>query len=207
MQSSGQIRKDSPFGKKKTELVLLLKGDTCAEFCGQTERSDSCTKPSDCKQAVTGWFRAEEFVDQARFSFRQYYPKRKWEFLSGLSGRLAEFCRDESNGCTYRTSKYSSGFEEVPSKIEIKIDGFDREMHWSLYLSSFSLLVFPGYFQERLDFRASKTTGENGKVPLPTVDDRLRHWFGWIFFLWGPMLSDSVEDLFFSELKQTISGH
>ncbi|TGK19391.1 hypothetical protein EHO61_07935 [Leptospira fluminis] len=93
--------------------------------------------------------------------------------------------------------------------MEIKIDGFDREMHWSLVLSSFSLLVLPGYFQERLDFRVFKMMDENGKMLLPAVDrgDSLRHWFGWIFFVWGPMVSDSVEDLFFSELKKILSDH
>ncbi|WP_232224609.1 hypothetical protein [Leptospira fainei] len=85
--------------------------------------------------------------------------------------------------------------------IEIRINGFEREIHWSLYAASFSLLLFPGYFSETVNLDIDYSI--DGKLYSVNFSEKPNwsYWFGWIFFPWGSFASAPDEKLFLGILE------
>lgn len=189
-----------PLQKTKTRLSVLLKGEYCAEICKSSEHSPICSKEGDCKRSLVGWFPLESFRNETAVSFRQFYPKRKWNLLRDLPETISNFCAENQNwDCG--ENRIGSGKNSAERRVEIRINGFERRIHWSLYAASFSLLLLPGYFHESMILDIDYFADGKHTSVIISEKPNWNYWFGWIFFPWGPFASASDEKLFLESVK------
>ena len=153
----------------------------------------------------------------------------KWKRLMGVHRAL--YRKDipgSSHTLRFRTTVDLADFQRLRATrrhfLNIKLLGFVDEVHGSSCFSYLTLLVLPGFQEERLLLHAdyydlagermsaspstnySSTLGalaasaRRGQAALGGGQSfrapRFRKWTGWVFFLWGLVVSDSRSDYY-----------
>ncbi|MEI1278980.1 hypothetical protein V6Z05_11690 [Leptospira venezuelensis] len=200
--SPKQIQNDST---KPVRLLVFLAGDRCIEVCRKEDKSPNCAgNPNVCKTWIKDWMPADFASGSAVSSAFKYYPPRKKWFIEQISNIATELCKNKKNLNCFYDSPDPSDDQNFSSTVTVKIGGFHRNIHWSLYLSSFSLLIFPGFFKEEWSLEISKTDLKNRveQIHIPTTE--IKHWFGWPFLFWGPAFAISDEKVFTEILEYSL---
>ncbi|MGJ4789629.1 hypothetical protein [Leptospira koniambonensis] len=188
---SKQIQYDSI---KPVRLLVFLAGDRCTEICRKGDKSADCAENVNmCKSWIKDWMPADFASEGGVTSVFKYYPPRKKRFIQQISNIATELCKTEKSLNCFYDSPDPSDDQNYSSTVTIKIGGFSRRIHWSLYLSSFSLLLFPGFFKEEWDLEISRTVLKNRIEQIHIPATEIKHWFGWPFLLWGSAFAISDE--------------
>ncbi|PJZ24921.1 hypothetical protein CH352_10095 [Leptospira hartskeerlii] len=192
---------------KPIKLQIFLVGDRCVEFCKKGDPSSFCVdndKTNTCKLWIKDWMPADFASENGVSSAFKYYPPRKRKFIEQISLIASELCKDRKSWNCFYDSIGPSNDQNFSSAIIIKIGSFHRKIHWSLYLSSFSLLLFPGFFKEEWNMEISNVDQKNKtqQIQIPAIE--IKNWFGWPFVLWGPAFAFSDEKALAEIIKYSI---
>ncbi|MBE7413273.1 MAG: hypothetical protein L6Q54_14995 [Leptospiraceae bacterium] len=201
--------------KEKIRVFALIKGYACVEICSQNDKSPVCLgkEKDSCKNFAFGWYPVEFIRDEKYFKVSPAYPVKKYKFLYNLPTHLL---KKYTTG-VHSTIEYSpiQSLRELEAaypkgqfknSLFVKILDFDRKTHWSGIVSIFTLLLFPGFFKEFINIEISFFDNEGKPTVLNPNLPFLKHWLGWIFFLWGPLFSDNEKDLISSSLESLLGN-
>lgn len=192
--SPKQIQNDS---KRPIRLQVFLAGDRCIEFCRKEDKSSNCAGDTNiCKSWIKDWMPADFASEGSATSVLKYYPARKKSFIQQISNIATELCKTKKNLNCFYDSPDPSDDQDYSSTVTVKIGGFQRRIHWSLYLSSFSLLVFPGFFKEEWNMEISRTDLKIRVEQIHIPITEIKHWFGLPFIFWGSAFAISDEKVF-----------
>ncbi|PJZ71531.1 hypothetical protein CH373_03335 [Leptospira perolatii] len=174
------------------------------------ERIPNQPSKETCKKYKIAWIPIQLLSYEKTLFDPEFYSERKRGFFLKLPKILETYCIKTIrcslfDGENPKPKVESDSRDHSENILEIKILGIDKKIHWSLYASSFSLLIFPGFFRESLHLEITKAQGENRINPVQLGTPTIKNWFGWIFFLWGPLASYSEEDLFLDVLEQALN--
>ncbi|TGK03480.1 hypothetical protein EHO58_13735 [Leptospira selangorensis] len=179
---------------KPVRLQVFLAGDRCIEFCKKEDKSPNCDGNTNiCKSWIKDWMPADFASGNAVSSVFKYYPPRKKWFIEQISHISTELCKTKKDLNCFYDSPDPSDDQNYSSTITVKVGGFQRRIHWSLYPSSFSLLLFPGFFKEEWNIEISRIDLKNRVEQIHIPSTEVKHWFGWPFIFWGAALAISDE--------------
>ncbi|MDI7215715.1 hypothetical protein [Leptospira santarosai] len=204
---SSDSKFQSVSSNKKERIVFLIQGAACIELCKETDTNSSCIKKNpdqtqSCKEFAPGWYPVEFAREENYFRVSSLYPDRKKTFIHNIPAYLLQtYPKDGKQRQYYDPVESLAQFHSQNKKgfladmLIVKLNSYDREMSVSGFFSVGSLLLIPGYFEERFYFSASHYDS-NGKETQVSVSPLiLRNWLGWLFFLWGPIASSGDKQL------------
>lgn len=162
-----------------------------------------------------GWYPAELAIEDERlkvlFDRREDDEEPRQAYLQGLSYRLLQTFGAGQHPVA-ELKRFNSledylAWRDRPRSnvIEVRLIGVEEQVGLSMLGSCVTLLVLPGAIDQRLRTETIHYNdgGRLQRVPTPP-DPLLRRWFGWVFFLWGPIASDSESDLTIETLKHRV---
>lgn len=187
------------------------------ELCKETDTSALCAKKNSdqtqaCKVFAPGWYPVEFAREENYFRVSSLYPDRKKTFIYNIPTYLLQsYPKDGEQQQYYNPVESLAQLHSQNKKglladtLIIKLNAYDREMSVSGYFSIGSLLLIPGYFEERFYFTASHYDSNGKETQVSVLPLVQRNWLGWLFFLWGPIVSSGDKQLI-GELFRFISN-
>lgn len=182
-------------------LIFLVKSD----FCTVVEK----TNKKCLKFGNPGWYPVD-FVRSKYIRFSDYYDPKLHKLIFNIPTYLLENYGFEKNRTiVYRPKFTLNAFSKIPKKnaILVRLRGSSRGVNATSYASIFSLLLIPGYFEFRLNTDILLYNASGKEITVIEENEKyLQLWIGWIFFLWGKVVSDDYENLLITKINESVSS-
>ncbi|PJZ66167.1 hypothetical protein CH371_07705 [Leptospira wolffii] len=204
--SGGKFPEPLPKDSPKERLIFLIRGKACVQICGEKDKSEICQPgPETCKTWAPGWYPVEFARDEKYFDFSEFYPRKKKKAIMNFpTNLLRKYDVGSEEPFEYKpvesipqlSQEYPKGvFKNV---VMIRLLEFEKTSDWPSYLPYFSLLIVPGYVEETFKIEVSRYDSQGKETKMTDHSPpKLKHWFGWIFTLWGPMFSSNEKHLLY----------
>ncbi len=198
---------------EKIRLMFLIKGNACVEICSSKDKSPVCIgKPENsCKNYAFGWYPVEFSRDEKYFLNSSFYPPKKIKLIQNLPPLLLRKYGENIHSKLQYVPVQS--IEEIAKSypkgkfknaLIVKLKDFGRDTHWSGIVSFATLLLFPGFYEEYIDMEINFFDNDGKFTKIDSNLPYLKHWMGWIFFLWGPIASAKEKDLITDSIEALI---
>lgn len=156
----------------------------------------------------TGWYPVE-FSRSPFFRFHENYSKKLHKLIYDIPFYLLKKYDVAANQMMYYQPVESvQEINAIQRKnvVAVRMFQLERNLNFSSYMTVFSLLLIPGYFEQYLTTEI--TVFDQKGMPGVIEEEKesyMQIWMGWIFFIWGIPASDDFKDLLLPRLDRSLN--